>query len=114
MQYYTAKDVVNVICVTVLEKKIDGCEKKIDGYHKETKSGFSVTARYLSRMNKKLGINMLEDDDVDEILVFDLPVNAAETFWQLDRELQESKKKRENLVSICVCRIVVLKLQLSK
>ena len=91
-----------MICVTVLEKKIDGCEKKIDGYHKETKSSFSVTARYLSRMNKKLGINMLEDDDVDEVLVFDLPVNAAETFWQLDRELQESKKKRENLVSICV------------
>ena len=94
-----------MICVTVLEKKIDGCDKKIDVYHKETKSGFSVTARYLSRMNKKLGVNMLEDDDVDEILVFDLPVKSADAFWQLDRELLESKKKRENMVSISVCLI---------
>ena len=82
-------------------------EKKLDAYHKDTKIGLSTTAQHLSRLSKKIGINVLETMDDEEIILFDLPVRTMELFWQLETELEEDKKK-DALVSVLTVIIFVL------
>ena len=82
-------------------------EKKLDAYHKDTRIGLSTTAQHLSRLSKKIGINVLETMDDEEIILFDLPVRTMELFWQLETELEEDKKK-DALVSVLTVIIFVL------
>ena len=83
-------------------------EKKSDAYHKDTKIGLSTTAQHLSRLIKKIMINVLETLDDEEIILFDLPVRTLELLWQLEMELKESKKKKDALVIVLTVIIFVL------
>ena len=82
-------------------------EKKLDAYHKDTKIGLSTTTHHLSTLSKKIGMNVLETMDDEEIILFDLPVRTMELFWQLETELEEDKKK-DALVSVLTVIIFVL------
>ena len=75
----------------------------MDAYHKENKIGLSVTAQNLSRLSRKItggAANVLEEPENDEIIIFDLPAKTIDTFWEVEKEVIHSKKKREALVSI--------------
>ena len=74
----------------------------MDAYHKENKIGLSVTAQNLSRLSRKItggAANVLVEPENDEIIIFDLPAKTIDTFWEVEKEVIHSKKKRDALVS---------------
>ena len=41
----------------------------------------------------------MEDAEIDEVILFDLPAKTIDTFWEVEKEVIHSKKKRDALVS---------------